>query len=268
MNLIAAMRKEFQRASAWLFRSLLVKAALVLAAIASLMWDTHRALTVILFVGAVVGQIFLFVCRWIAASHQDFATDLRLAALLEDGIGVAPSSIETARFLERAGLYPEEEDTTKYYSSTLPRGPARLVEDTAESAFFSESLSRRTSLLIITAALAVVAVLVIGLVVLVEAGIQQSTLQIAAKAIMLGILFWIADDLTHMALAYRASANRCARVLGNADAFLQGQGDEVGAFRILSDYHAVAAGTPPFPWFVYPRSRERLVRAWAAREKG
>ncbi len=141
MNLVAAMRAEYQRGERLLWTGVCVKAMIYLTTLATIAWNNRIAEAVFLIL-ACVGQAFLFVSRLSMESHVDVAQRLRRLAMLRDATGREPTSFEIADLPERVWSAPENSVPDPYYSSHLPKGPKRLVDVTAECAFFSGKIAQ------------------------------------------------------------------------------------------------------------------------------
>lgn len=266
MNFIAAMRAQFNRSQVWVAASLALKVVLVLGTASMLCLGESSAAAMVVFVLAALAQVLMFVCRWRADVQQEIGNDLRLAALLGNGLGIQPTAIEIARLKDRTVKYEEGENTSGYYNSSRAVGPARLVEITAESAFFSESLARRSANLIWWMIAVAVTVLVFTLASVAVAGLSTNMIRVVAKIVVIGVTFWATDDLIAMALRYGAFRRACEAVLVASDAFLTtGSNDERRAQAVLAQYHGAAACSPPLPGFLYRRYNKRLTEIWASR---
>jgi hypothetical protein len=263
MNLVAAMRGEYQRAETLLWISVFVKAVIYLTTLATAVWSSSIAAAILLVV-ACVGQTSLFLLRFSGRNRLDVAERLRRLAMLRDGMGREVDPIEAAILAE------EVWDTTgnviphPYYTSQLPKGPGRLVDITSECAFFSGSVSGATGRIFWGVSIAATAVLIASLILIVELGAGQTKLDIAAKAVLLGVTFWMTEDFVDMALKYRSVGAACERVLLECRRLLeQGNPSAEDAYVLLHDYDAALAGAPPLPNRIYRRRSERLAEIWA-----
>jgi hypothetical protein len=135
MHLVGAMRGEYRRAECRLWTSVAVKAIIYLTTLATALWSSRAAAGVFLVV-ACVGQASLLALRISGQSRLEVAERLRRLAMLEDGIGREVAPLEVAILAERVWNTPECRVPEPYYSSGLPKGPKRLVDVTAECAFF------------------------------------------------------------------------------------------------------------------------------------
>jgi hypothetical protein len=268
MDLVAAMRGQYRRAEALLWTSVSVKAIIYLTTLATAVWSNSIA-AVILLVVACVGQASLFLLRFYSQSRLEVAERLRRLAMLRDGMGREVAPIEAAILAEKVWDTPQDAVPDPYYTSQLPKGPKRLVEITSECAFFSGSVSNTAWRIFWGVSVAATSILVASLILIVELGIGHSALDIAAKAVLLGVTFWMTEDFVHMALRYKSVGAECERVLQECRRLLdQGDPSPEDAYVLLHDYDAALAGAPPLPWRIYRRRSKRLADIWRQAHPG
>ncbi len=264
MNVVSAMRTEFDRARKWLLFSLGLKFLIVGISLFSLRAGDGSAFPKFTLVFAALAQLALFFCRWRSTEHQSFGNQLRLDALLEHGLGVGLSPLTEARVHQRIGPFDENADTSTYYASTLPAGPMRLVDDVAESAFFTAALARRSFTILIGVITVAVVALVFGFTSLVLVGASEDSLQLASRVVILAVTFWVADDLILIASTYYGVFRDCDQILQKADVFFScsAKNPLQDAYSILCDYHLAAGISPPFAATLYKRLNTRLSKTW------
>jgi len=268
MDLIAAMRGEYGRAEALLWTSIAVKAIIYVTTLATAVWSSSIAAAVLLVI-ACVGQASLFLLRSAGQSRLEVAERLRRLAMLRDGIGRDVAPIEAAILAETVWDTPEGAAPKPYYTSQLPRGPRRLVDITSECAFFSGSVSKAAGRFFQVISVAAAAVLVACLFLIVELGVGQSKLDIVAKAVLLGVTFWMTEDFVDMAVRYKSVGRACERVLQECRRLLdQGSPSAEDAYVLLHDYDAALTGAPPLPNRIYQRRAERLAEIWRQTHPG
>lgn len=262
MNLIAAMRGEYRRAETLLWASVFVKLIVYLTTLATAIWTNNIAAGVLL-VGACVGQATLFLLRFSSQGRLEVAERLRRLAMLQDGMGREVASIEAAVLAERVWNTSKDGVPTPYYTSQLLKGPSRLVDITSECAFFSGSVSNAAGRIFQVVSVAAAAVLVTSLVLIVQLGVGQSKLEVAAKAVLLGVTFWMTEDFVDMALRYKSVGSKCDRILLECRRLLdQGNPSPEDAYVLLHDYDAALTGAPPLPHGIYRRRSARLAEIW------
>jgi len=264
VNFISAMRSEFGRAQRLALSSLCTKFGIGVLGVLAVVSPSEISSRIIIGLSA-LGQVVLFLLRWKSDELQNTGNQLRLAALLENGLGVRPSPTEVAIFKSRVGDYGEKADTSAYYASKLGQGQDRLVDIVSESAYFTENIARLSAYIFYVAICVAVVILVITFVALVFVPIPQTSLQIAAKVFIIAVVFWIADDVIVLAIRYRALETACHEIVIASDTYFK-----VGelhrredAFAILTRYHSATAAAPPFPVGLYRRRHDELNANWA-----
>jgi hypothetical protein len=258
MNLVAAMRAEYQRGEGLLWTGVCVKTVIYLTTLATVTWNNRTADTLFLVL-ACVGQMFLFVSRLLMDGYVAVAERLRRLAMLQDGTGREPTCFELADLPERVWSVTWGPVPDPYYSSQLPRGPKRLVDVTAECAFFSGKIAQAAWRGFLIVSVAASAVILISLVLIAVLGVSQSRLELVAKCALVGITFWMTEDLIDMALRYRSLASRCENILQECFRLLNEQSPSMEeAYVALHEYDAAVAGAPPLP----RRRNEGLTKIW------
>ncbi len=264
MNLVAGFRREFSKSEQYLVLSLVLKLTLFGVSILALVYVAGIPAKGLLWFTGVV-QLLLFLARWRSMAHQDFGEELRRRAMLQNGLGIEPSRIYEAKALARIGsLKKYEMQSADYYTSKRPKGASRLVEITAESAFYSHGIAWLSGWILVAIATGAVAIIVYGFFALVLAGNQQSMLELASKVAILAVAFWATDDWIVMAIRFFVAAGRCDRVLDRCSELLESGRTvpDAEACVILAEYHAGISEAAPLPSFIYRLARHRLDAAW------
>jgi hypothetical protein len=262
MNIVAAMRCEYRRSETLLWTSISVKVAIYLTTVATAAWSNGIAASVFLVLAS-LGQIFLFTSRLSMQWHLALGERLRRLAMLQDGIGREPTTFETAILPDRVWDAQGSFIQGQYYSSELPKGPRRLVDVTAECAFFSGRIASSAWTVFLIVSIAASGVLVFSLVLVAIIGTAQSRLEVVAKCVLIGITFWMTEDLIDMALRYRELTNSCERILQECFRLLGEESPSMdGAYLVLQEYDAAVAAAPPLPSRIYRRRNEGLSKIW------
>jgi hypothetical protein len=265
MNLVAAFRSEFSKSERYLLLSLLLKLILFATSILALIYEAGISAKGLLWLTAVV-QLLLFLARWRSMAHEDFGEELRRRAMLQNGLGIEPSRIYSAKVLARVGNVSKYESMpTEYYSSKRPIGSPRLVEITAESAFYSHAIAWISGWMLIVIASVAVAIVIYSFFALVLTSTHQNTLELASKIAILAVTFWATDDWIMMAIRFFVAAGHCNEVLDRCSDLLESGRpiSDSDAYVLLAEYHAGVSEAVQLPSFIYKLFREKLDRAWA-----
>jgi hypothetical protein len=219
-----------------------------------------------------VAQIAVFVIRVIALDCNDVAEGVRRTAMLQDGLGVEPSPVQLAKLQERTAMVttPDKVLLTPYYGSAEPVGPRRLLDITAECAFFTGSLARR-----VWKAFAVIALLgllgpVMAVLAVAMVGASQTVLEVTAKIVVASMAFWAVGDVALMAIQFFQLARDADRVLDRGEGALTGPGNNIDseALTAFDEYNCAVAKSPPIPSHAYHRWGNTLNDAWKQRQGG
>lgn len=255
------MRGEYRRAETLLWASVFVKAIVYLTMLATAVWSSIAA--AVLLIVACVGQTALFILRFSGQRRLEVAERLRRLAMLQDGMGRDVAPIEAATLAERVWDTPACAIPHPYYTSQLTKGPTRLVDITSECAFFSASVSNAAGRIFQVVSVGAAGLLVTSLILIVELGVGQSKLEIAGKAVLLGVTFWMTEDFVDMAFRYKAVGSACERILQECRRLLdRGNLSPEDAYILLHDYDSALAGAPPLPNRIYHHRAQRLAEIW------
>lgn len=267
MDFVQAMRSEYQRSETLMWSSLSVKLVLFVLAVVGSFWTASWAQKIVITVAG-IGQVAMFALRHSSNIHLRIGDRIRRLLMLQDGLGTDIPLLQTAMLQDLVGDVHPADVGSPYYSSKLPKGPQRLVEITAESAFYSGSIARRATFILGTVCIVAVSVLIFSFLVVVQAGVSQSRLEIVSRIMILGVTFWATDELVSMALRYRSLHHSCEAVLERCSGLLSRMNisaDE--AHAALGEYTSAIAQAPPLPRAIYRRIKDRLSKAWELETK-
>jgi hypothetical protein len=268
MDLIQAMQTEYSRCKRWLYLwALPITIGLFVAAVIGSFPIAEWA-TSVLAIGVFVGQVLIFFLRYSAGDHQSRAEEIRRMAMMQDGLGIHPSPFTLARLQDRIGdlTHSEHPFLGPYYGSKEPPGPRRLLDITAECAFFTGGNARRMwNILFALAAGGLLVVLSALFTTLLFAG-STAAMQIAGKTALIVIAAWAFGDFASMACAFKELSESADRVLDGCEQALQGAtaGDAASssALALFSEYNCAVVKAPPIPGWIYRRYQDRMNTAW------
>jgi hypothetical protein len=218
-----------------------------------------------------LAQIGLFVLRQFADHFQDHAEGIRRMAMLQDGLGIQPSPVTMARLYASVGGVHSGEPSFlgSYYESSLPLGPRRLIEMTAECAFFTGENARwlwRRLAWIAGTGLVVAVAAFLGAVLFTD---SPTAPKLVAKIVIPAMAFCAAGDLASMAFLFRSMAESCNQVLLDGEHALQqredSQAEQNAALVLFTEYNCAVVKSPPIPAAVYRHRQSILNQAWRNR---
>lgn len=262
MNLVAAMRGQYRRSETLLWRGIFTKVVIYAATLVNSVWSNETA-AVLFLVVACAGQALVLALRSAGHSHLELGERLRRLAMLQDGVGREIPPLEAAVLAEKIWTTPELAIASPYYSSSFQRGPERLIDITAECAFYSGSIANAAWRTFFRVSIGASSLLLLSLILLTIMGTAQTRLEAIAKGVLVGVTFWITEDFLEMALKYRGLGAACDRVLQECSRLLDQQSpSSEDAYFILQEYDSAFANTPPLPSSIYGRRRQRLAEIW------
>jgi hypothetical protein len=273
MNLIEAMQREFSASKQLYSRFVFpLGGALYLVALLSSL-DLSDGLFVALAIATFGIQIAVFVLRILADQHYGNGEQIRRLVMMEDGLGVAPTSLDIASIQERISgrLNKEAPHTTPYYASQREKGDARLLETIEESGFFTSGLARRSwKFFAGIAALGVlISLLIIALFFL--APYPTTFARVGATFILASMTFWAAGDFALIAYRFFNLHREVSEIIGHCDRALSANNQTQMHSEAICEFSrynvALAQAAAPIPNWLYRRYRDMLNGAWASRKE-
>ncbi len=264
MNLIEAMRTEYGKSKFWWGCSLVFGLALYPLAVLSVFYSdglVAKSFGIL----ALLLQLLLFTFRVCMGRHLSLGEQIRRLAMLKDGLGIEPSKYQLAKLQERMGKTKSSEPAYlgPYYDSTLPVGPKRLLEITAESAFFTHALARTSACIFTVISALGISIVFIGLIIIIQTGLSQTMLDAVAKTAVISMAFWVTGDFAFTALRFCSLALTAEKVFDQCGRLLSQDTDSRDdAYITVSEYNCAVNQAPPIPGFVYWWRRDSLNEAW------
>ena len=262
MNLVAAMRGQYRRSEKLLWRGIYTKAAIYAATLLNAIWSNEIA-AVVFLVFACVGQASVLVLRSAIHAHVELAERLRRLAMLQDGVGRDVPPLEAATLAEKIWMTPEQAIALPYYTSSFQKGPKRLIDITAECAFYSGSIANAAWRTFLGISIVASSALVLSLILVILVGTGHTRMEVMAKAALVGITFWMTEDFLEMSLKYRSLSVSCERILQECSRLLEQQNPSAeDAYFTLHEYDSAFSNAPPLPSRIYRRRSQRLAEIW------
>src|SRR5262249_17456862 len=145
----------------------------------------------------------------------------------------------------------------KYYESSLPVGPRRLLEITEESAFWTEELAERMAALLKYVLVGVLFIVVVAVLIALQSGLAATQGELLAKIAMGTVTVWCTGDLFTLWRRYDSLARGAQRVLTDCETLKSR--DEIGHEPVvaLGEYNCSLAAAPVLPEFIYKFNRQR-----------
>lgn len=260
------VNSAFRRAKQWLALLFLLQAFLFAGGVIAIFYPT---LTL-----SYPYIAFPLACAhaWIAnriSKNKSVAEDCKRKLEIFDGFGRRPSS----KWLANVRLaYPAKEDSAFNalltqgitYDSDVPVSPRRVLENLAESAWFSYHLAGwcRTAITLLTFAAGVLILAIIFYFIGTLNDIES--LRAASKAVAATFVFLLSLGAVRGMLAYSSFASKADKIDDEADELAKREGDisENDALRLLHDYQMARASAPMIPTWVWRIRRDALNKNW------
>jgi hypothetical protein len=152
------------------------------------------------------------------------------------------------------------------YASVKPFGPARVLENLCESAWFSQHLAGYCAKWL-RAVFVVTLVIAVTLLLLSAITLGGTSVGVAAaKCVAATLLFLISVGILRAWLSYHRFNQKSEQIDGEASRLLAGgEPDSCDAQRLLAEYQLARASAPLIPTWVWRFHRAHLNKNWALR---
>lgn len=244
--------------------SLYISLGAQLLSLIAVLIDKVVILALVGFVALVAPIGVVWLREWAAKLTQK-ADKCRRLVLYADGLGedIPKEELATIRSWTTGVQLKQAPFVRPYYASNFPHGSNRLVDITAESAYFTSCLAERVAsyLLII---LIISALVVIGILYFSTAtATSTNVVATIAKSTTSAITFLLAGDIFLLWKKYselKAAANEtfrlCAKLRDEPKLPIH------EAMQVVEDYHLNLIQSPPIPLKVYLKYRDALNEAY------
>jgi hypothetical protein len=265
MNLLEAMNIEYGLSKRWLKFNLLLTftfyCCVVSAAVVPPAWIKWITLT------AFAIQLGIASTRFLSNAHYALGESVRRPAMLQNGLGTAPSRLQLAKIHAKHGIAFSGNPITsqKYYESKTECGPRRLIEITEESAFWTGELAERMATVlryVLIGAMGSVALFVFAAL---ESGLPASRGDSIARIGMATITVWCTGELFSLYKKYDSLARGAQRVLNDCEAISARAEVDFAAAVTFGEYNCCLASAAVIPGWIYKYNQNKLNVAWASR---
>lgn len=264
MDLTKVLRKEYDSSKNWQLGSTSTSIALLVISSAMELGLIEVQLFTLLIITFLL-KAFDFLAIWKVGLHSANGEKVRLLVMMENGLGAAPSNTELLKIQESCGKLEKVEaiHLGEYFTSSRPKGPARLLENTAESAFYTSALSRSYRNLMAVGlgiSLVLLGVVFIGAI---SGGIEAFNQGGFAKAIV-GILIFVAlGDYMKRVLRLHSSQGSCERIMElSLEKLKQPNPQLEEVLPLMTKYSVAVAKGVPTPNWLFNLRKERLYQVW------
>ncbi len=268
-KLVDAMYDVFKTSKTWFTLSLALAFTIYVLGVLSAIIVSPKLVN-LLAVGAVVVQMGSFLARLQSEKYYGFGEKIRRLNLLHDGLGAEVSPLEIAKIFESAGKtkFLKGPASDRYFDSVSPKGPRRLIEHLGECAFWTSALAKRVMRIFFALSAFGFLTGIFGLMVLILGEGQDAHLSSFAKAVVPGLAFWSAGDVTSTALKYLALTRDAGAVSEKADVLLSDSSkiSERAAQNLMNEYNCALAASLPIPDAIHRRNQDLLNELWSKKD--
>jgi hypothetical protein len=247
--------------------------ALVLASIMAII-NHHDLVLYSLAAVAVLAELSAWWWRYQEEHYHHLSRELTRRALLQDAFGPTVDqgeivhllhSMDSHQLIPQAIALDQIYKDGGFFTSQLPQGTARCLDNLQESAFWSSYLytkAAKRTFWFIGIVLALTLILVFAILPIVA----QGHIAVIPKLFSILFIFWLADELT-TGLAWWEAAASATKVDHRVEDLLKAQEiSQSESLAVFSDYAVATAAAPPIPSRLYKTHRNLLNRLWEQRK--
>lgn len=241
--------------------SIVANAAALFAALGSVALPADSTLSVTIGLVAFLAPVASVVLREWAAVSMDRGDKIRQLVLLADSLGKPIPANEQAkvrRWVPGESLSPAPY-VHPYYSSPLPSGPARLADNIAESAFFTEHIAEQVARSLAWGGLIVVGLLLAIFYVAGTATAASHALASIARGGAVAVAFLVSGDYAVLLWRFVRLKSAAQQAYQSAASLRESSDVQLdGVIPVAQDYDSARMQAPPLPRWLHVRSMEEL----------
>jgi hypothetical protein len=208
-----------------------------------------------------------------AARFKGAADECKRKHELLEGFGKKPSGKWLANFrLEYRGTLKPKVDALLRegitYASKEPEGARRVLENVAESAWFSHHLARWCANALLVSLTIIGVGLVVVLLFVVASTAQMESREAASRAVAATFLFLISLGMVKACISYQKFSKKADKADDEATSQLKSESpSDFDALRILSEYQIARASAPMIPTWVWKINKKHLNGNWDLKQE-
>lgn len=212
-------------------------------------------------------------CSYRSDAIKSTAQQFRRKLDLQDGFGWQIPAADRSDLQVRCSWWVKKRVRTHpvnepYFVATDPPGPLRALKNVAESAWWTKHLAQRMA----TYCWTVMVVGIIGSFITLIVALQATsthTLQVSvAKLVTAFLMLFLSLGLIKLALGYSSLSKNSDSSEKAADRAQTGTADELGAFKVMYDYHLNRAAGPLLPTWLWKLRNDDLNQSWKEHRNG
>jgi hypothetical protein len=196
---------------------------------------------------------------------------MRRQSVFTEALGWPVERVQMSEWRNRVGKrirarLQSEPRSPDYYTTEEDRGPKRLAEMTAESAFYTRHVYSNLKFWIWAAFSVAVAISAVAVIVALTKAIPTSIDLLIGRAVFSFIPIVLAVDLLGWALRLEQLVSGVRRVEEGLDHILEATDvQEAQVLRLVSEYNCQVVGGFPIPKWLFQRWRDDIEELWLQR---
>lgn len=207
-------------------------------------------------------------CAYRSDAIKGSAEQFRRKLDLQDGFGWQIPSADHSDLVvrcsswvkTRARTYPVNEP---YFAATDPPGPVRALKNVCESTWWTKHLAQRMATYCWTIMVVGLIGSFIALIVALQATNTHTVQVNVARLVTAFLMLFLSLGVIKLALGYSSLSKNSESSERAADRALQAATpEELGAFKVIYDYHLNRAAGPLIPTWIWRMHRDELNQTW------
>jgi hypothetical protein len=212
-------------------------------------------------------------CVYRSDAIKGTAQQFRRKLDLQDGFGWQIPNTDLSDVLVRCSSWVKTRARTHpakepYFASTDPSGSVRALKNVCESAWWTKHLAQRMATYCWTTVIGGMTTSFIILIVALQTTSTHTAHVNVARIVTAFLMLFLSLGLIKLALGYSNLSKNSASNEGAADRALQTRPEELGAFKVIYDYHINRAAGPLIPTWLWNMCGDDLNETWKEHRNG
>ena len=213
-------------------------------------------------------------CVYRSDTVRSTAQQFRRKLDLQDGFGWQMPNTDLSDLLVRCSSWVKKRARTHpvnepYFASTDPPGPVRALKNVCESAWWTKHLAQRMA----TYCWTIMVIGLIGAVITLIVALQATSVHTAqvnvARMVTAFLMLFLSFGVIKLTLGYSSLSKNSDSNEKAADRALQTASlEELGAFKVMYDYHLNRAGGALLPTWLWNMRKDDLNQTWKEHRNG
>ncbi len=257
--------KMFDSAEQFWWGSIGISVSLLILSVLSILLNFPSSIVALSGLYILITPILRLFLRRTSRSFSEKGDVCRRTIMYADGLGISIPEFQAK--LIRSWVVQTELNKAPfnppYFDSKKKAGPVRLMDNLAESTYFTNFLASKVESILSVALLLIVLITVSSIYLATSFNFTQSQLFQLNKLILVVATFLLSEDVFEHYLAFRRLANESGVIYREASTLASKKNlKPEEALQKCEEYTTLLASSPPLPFLLYRYFRDALDKAY------